>query len=375
MTSLTVAQIAATVQKTRQAILGKANTTTVSERQRASLRDSGVRGPVWVSRVTFPASEGEENDLRQLLFNAIAFLGRGDEEFARPPVLDVEAQWTGHRLGVGPNEPEPPILEKEKFEGLMKDVKDQTTILYIHGGIFIPASYRNTTAKLAELTKGRCLAVRHRLSPQNPFPAALLDVLIAYLSLLYPPPGSYHSPVPASSIIFAGDSSGGCLALAAVQVIIAARHAQASLMPSVRFHNRSVIIPMPGGVTLVSPFADQTCSLPSWVSNATFDIMQDVSPVLLPSFPSCPIWPTDPPRGDLYCEISMLCHPLVSPTTARSWTSAPPMWIAMGEERLSDGAKVIAQTAANQGVVLQWEEYKSMPHNWPMLFPSWWQST
>lgn len=139
MTSPTAAQIAATVQKTRQAILGKANTTTVSDRQRASLKDPGVRGPLWVSRVKFqaPEGEGEESGLLQLLLNAIASLGHGDEEFTRPPVLDVEAEWTGYRPGAKPKEPEPSITEKEKFEGLMKDVKDQTTILYIHGGIFM----------------------------------------------------------------------------------------------------------------------------------------------------------------------------------------------------------------------------------------------
>lgn len=47
----------------------------------------------------------------------------------------------------------------------------------------------------------------------------------------------------------------------------------------------------------------------------------------------------------------------------------------MGEERLSDGVKVLAQTAATQGVTVRWEEFKAMPHNWPMLFLGWWQST
>ena len=73
--------------------------------------------------------------------------------------------------------------------------------------------YRKTTGKLAELTGGRVLAIRYRLAPQNPFPAAILDTLIAYLNLLYPPPGSSHFAVPADSIVLAGDSSGGVLAI------------------------------------------------------------------------------------------------------------------------------------------------------------------
>lgn len=95
---------------------------------------------------------------------------------------------------------------------------------------------------------------------------------------------------------------------------------------------------------------------------------------MLPDYPSCPIWPSAPPRGDIYCETSMLRHPLVSHITALPWADALPMWICMGEERLSDGVKVVAQRATKQGVPMRWESYKAVPHNWSMLFPHWWQS-
>ena len=71
----------------------------------------------------------------------------------------------------------------------------------------------------------------------------------------------------------------------------------------------------------------------------------------------------------------MICHPLVSPATALDWAGAPPVWFAIGEERMSDGAKAVAQAMANQGVTVQWEEYKHMPHNWPVLFSRLWQAT
>ena len=237
-----------------------------------------------------------------------------------------------------------------------------------------PARFRSTTTKLAELTGGRCISISYRLAPQNPYPAALLDVLVAYLSLLYPPVGSCHSPIQASSIVLAGDSSGANLALALIQIILTARRDQATEVPSVRFHGQTVLLPMPSGLALQSPALDQTNSLPSWYSNGKFDVVQETSPVLLPDYPVCPIWPSLPPRGDVYCETSMLCHPLVSHVNAPYWTGAPPIWISMGEERLSDGAKIVAQTAAKQGVPVRWESYRAMPHNWPMLFPGWWQS-
>ena len=84
--------------------------------------------------------------------------------------------------------------------------------------------------------------------------------------------------------------------------------------------------------------------------------------------------PADPPRGHVYCDTSMLCHPLVSPVAARNWRGCPPLWLAMGQERLADAGKVVAQTAARQGVVVLWDLYERMPHNWIMMFPKLWQA-
>lgn len=227
---------------------------------------------------------------------------------------------------------------------------------------------------MAKLTGGRCFSISYRLAPQHPFPAALLDVIIAYLSLVYPLPGSYHPPLPPSSIVIAGDSSGSCLSLALIQFIIAVRQIQGTNAPVVRFHGHEVVLAMPSGLALQSPLVDQTNSLPSWNSGGQFDVVQQTSPLMFPDYPTCPIWPSHPPRGDVYCETEMLSHPLVSPLAARTWAGAPPLWFALGEERMVDAAKLVAQNAAQQGVRVQWLEFEAMPHNWPMLFPTFWQS-
>lgn len=223
--------------------------------------------------------------------------------------------------------------------------------------------------KLGQLTKGRCLIVQHRLAPQNAFPAQPLDVLIAYLSLLYPPPGAYHSPVAASQIVLAGDSSGAQLALSLIQIILTAQKRQASSRPTLWFHGRIVELPLPAGVAMQSPgFDHQGDCLPSWFTNGPYDIFPDVSPSNEPDFPADEAWPTDPPRGSYYCDSSMLCHPLVSPLAAKSWIGAPAMYIAMGStERNADSTKVVAQAAAKQGVIVIWDEYEFLPHNWPMV--------
>ena len=223
-----------------------------------------------------------------------------------------------------------------------------------------PTKYDSVTTALSEITGGRCLCFRYRLSPQHPFPAALADALVCYLSLLYPPPGPFHEPVPASTIVFAGDSAGANLALSLIQVI------QSTVGSKIKFHGKDIDLPLPCGVTMLSAGLDLTLALPSWVSNALLDVIGESWPFLAPNFPACSIWPSNPPRGHLYCDIDMLCHPLVSPATQKSWHGAPPMWFASGQERFADSAKAVAETAARQGVHVWYEEYEEMPHDWPL---------
>lgn len=222
------------------------------------------------------------------------------------------------------------------------------------------------------LTGARCLSIQYRLAPQYPFPAALLDVMLVYLNLLDPAPGSYHDPVEASSIVFAGDSAGASLCLSLIQVMLELKRMM--IHASIRFHNRNVVVQLPAGLTLLSIAGDMTQALPSWLENGTYDILREVPPVSQPEFPRDSIWPSDPPRSEPYCHDSALCHPLIAPAAAVSWAGAPPMWIACGQERLADSAKIIAQTAARDGVRVLWNEYQSMPHTWAQIFPRWPQS-
>ena len=152
------------------------------------------------------------------------------------------------------------------------------------------------------------------------------------------------------------------------------RDQQATNTPTIRFRGRRITIPLPAGVTALSPAGDITQALPSWKENADFDIFRDVSPMAQPSFPADDIWSSSPPRSDPYCDNSYLCHPLVALSTVKAWKGAPPMWTACGQERLADSAKITARTAAKQGVPVLWEQYLRMPHTWAQIFPSWPQS-
>ncbi|KAK3079324.1 hypothetical protein LTS18_005138, partial [Coniosporium uncinatum] len=111
--------------------------------QTMTLKDSGVKGRMWISRYTSP--NPADDDARQLLFRAIDDMKEGGETYTQPEYEPVYAEWTGYRADVTKDAPEPQISEAEKYESLMKEVTSDVTILYFHGGahyLMDPASHR-----------------------------------------------------------------------------------------------------------------------------------------------------------------------------------------------------------------------------------------
>lgn len=207
------------------------------------------------------------------------------------------------------------------------------------------------------------ISVEYRLSPQNVFPAAILDVLVAYLSLLYPSPSSNHKPVDPSRIVLAGDSAGGVLLFCVIQVLLhTAWHGPLLFHP----HTVSLPIPAPSGIAVLSFVGDFLHSLPSSEANRVNDIFLEV-PWYHLDYPSCPIWPANPPRPDIYCPTTSHLHPLVTLALAKSWAGTPPIWLASGEELFADGAKTVARRAALQHVDVTWTQFEAMPHCFPMI--------
>jgi acetyl esterase/lipase len=232
-----------------------------------------------------------------------------------------------------------------------------------------PISHRTTNKKLAKLTKGRCLSIRYRLAPQHPFPAALIDALVSYLNLLYPPANSFHTAVAPEHVVFAGDSAGGNLALVLLLTILQFRRTG----QKIRWNGEERDIPIPAGVATCSPWCDITHSSQSCEDNRTFDYLpaRSVYPQG-PTYPSCSIWPTAPPRKTLYVVDNLLTHPLVSPLLApvSAWEGAPPIYISTGTELLTDEDKYVASAASKAGVKVMYEQYETMPHCFAMVIES-----
>ena len=184
--------------------------------QAMSILDPGVKGRVWISNAV--SEIPPERGIREALMGAIRSLYITSDSEAReevlaelkvPEIARVQAEWTGYRAAAAKDEPLPGNMpEEQKYEALMKEGKNATTVLYFHGGAYFlcdPATHRGLAKRLAKATGGRVYSVRYRLAPQHPFPAALLDALVSYFTLLYPPPGSIHEAVSSRDIVFGGD--------------------------------------------------------------------------------------------------------------------------------------------------------------------------
>ncbi|WVQ67321.1 uncharacterized protein L199_005517 [Kwoniella botswanensis] len=169
-------------------------------------------------------------------------------------------------------------VREEEEEGEFRPEMDRLRcMLYIHGGAYYWGSintHRYTIWRYARKMHGRCFAVNYRKTPQYPFPCAIQDCLAAYLYLTNPPPEAKHRPVDPKSIILAGDSAGGGLCLALLQIL---RDTEG--------------LELPAGAVLISPWSDLTHSFPSILQNTATDIVPPYGFIHKPSS----LWPPPPP--------------------------------------------------------------------------------
>lgn len=347
----------------------------VGKVQATTLKDPGIKGKLWVAKATMQAPTAGEESLVGAVIEAIEDMkpeGAGSLDYTKPELAAVEVEWTGYRPNAGSVEGLPDITEEVKYNQMLAEPSrtSNTTILYFHGGAYYlcdPATHRALCSQLAKETHGRVCNVRYRLAPQTSFPGQLLDALMVYLTLLYPPPGSMHEAVPAKDIVFAGDSAGGNLSIALLQLLL--QFHRTSDNPTLRFHGKDVHVPLPAGASANSGWFDISRAMPSLMTNLAWDYLpppNDDEPITS-RFPPDEAWPSKPARGDFFCDLSLLDHPLVSPLAAGSWENSPPMFLCLGQEMLADEVKVVASQAASQGVQVQYEEYEAMPHCFALL--------
>lgn len=204
-------------------------------------------------------------------------------------------------------------------------------ILYFHGGGWVLGWYqthRILTARLAQAAGLPVLAVDYRLAPEHPFPAALDDCLAAYRWLL-------AEGWPAYRIVFAGDSAGGNLVVAAMLAL------------------RDSGEPLPAGGACISPMTDQLMTGESFHARTDALLTEEFV-----AFASARYLAGTDPRA-----------PLVSPLYA-DLSGLPPLLIhAGGDEILLSDCTRLAEAARKAGVEVELEVWPGMWHVWHSFAP------
>jgi acetyl esterase/lipase len=111
-------------------------------------------------------------------------------------------------------------------------------IIYLHGGAYVacgPDTHSSIVTQLSNYSKTTVLFPVYRLAPKYPFPAAIDDCLIVYKDLL-------EKGVEAKNISLVGDSAGGGLVMALLQILSKEK------------------IDFPSSAILISPWTDLTLS-------------------------------------------------------------------------------------------------------------------
>lgn len=205
-------------------------------------------------------------------------------------------------------------------------------VLYLHGGGFFmgsPASYRNRAMRLSYRCNAEVFVPAYRLAPEHPYPAALEDALTAWRFV--------RQLRPDSSIIIAGDSAGGGLAL--------------SLLVRLRDLGER----MPSGAILLSPWTDLTVSGYSVDGNRRKDLWFTRAHLER--------WAT------YYVGSADARSPYVSPVFA-DLAGLPPLLLLVGEnELLLDDALRVRNAAGRAGTAVNLLVGKGMQHDWPLTLP------
>lgn len=214
------------------------------------------------------------------------------------------------------------------------DARNDRGVLYLHGGGYVLGSldtHAELMGRIAASCRAPVLGVDYRLAPESPYPAAVEDAVASYERLV-------EQGIKPESIVVAGDSAGGGLALA--------------LMLALKKAGK----PLPAGAMLLSPWSDLTATGESIKTRAEVDPM--ISPALLQ------------PMADTYIGKGDAADPLISPLFG-DLAGLPPLLIQVGDyEILLDDSTRLARAAEAAGVNVELEIFAGGFHvfqNQPQL--------
>jgi acetyl esterase/lipase len=224
-------------------------------------------------------------------------------------------------------------VRESKDEWLVPLTPARATVLYLHGGGYYfcsPRSHRAITFRLAAQAQASVLSPDYRLAPEHRFPAALDDSIAAYRRLL-------DAGVSAQSVVIAGDSAGGGLALASLLAL------------------RDAGDPLPAAAVMFSPWTDLTCSGASMRRNEGRDPMYHAA--------------VFPRVAAQYLGGADARNPYASPVFG-DFDGLPALLIQVGDtELLLDDSTRVAERARAAGVSVELEVWRHVPHIFQIWAP------
>jgi acetyl esterase/lipase len=211
------------------------------------------------------------------------------------------------------------------------DARPGVAVLFFHGGSYVygssKTSHAELIARLAFASGVETVGVDYRLVPEHTYPAQLEDALAAFDALV-------AAGTPPGSIVVAGDSAGGNLAIELQLALRDRGSAQA------------------GAAVLISPWSDLTMPGASFTENDRFDF-GDRAVLVTQAKAFVGSVPLDDPR--------------VSPTYAELKGLAPTL-VTVGEAEIPrDDILTLASRLKDAGVDVTVHVAKDMPHNAPVF--------
>jgi monoterpene epsilon-lactone hydrolase len=211
----------------------------------------------------------------------------------------------------------------------IRDATANGVILYFHGGAYAigtAALAAGLASDIARRAGSRVVSVEYRLAPEHPYPAAIDDAIAAYRGLL-------DSGIPASSIVFAGESAGGGIVTATLVAL------------------KTTDLPQPAAAYVISPWADLT------LTGASLALKAPLDPALTPEGLRR--------RAREYLGTQDPSSGAVSPVFA-DLTGLPPLLIQVGgNEILLDDSTRLAARAAADDVKVTLDVTPGVPHVFP----------
>ncbi len=210
------------------------------------------------------------------------------------------------------------------------EVVEGRHLLYLHGGAYVAGSlnsHRSLAARLANAMQATAVHLDYRLAPEHPSPAALEDATALFRFLV-------GSGVDPSTVIVAGDSAGGGLALALTLRLQELGEAT------------------PGALVLLSPWLDLTMTSPESTELQEFDPMLDAA--------------TLRESAILYAGDD-LKHQLVSPLNGDFSALCPALVFASSSEILVGDTRTFVARATSVGAQVTVHEVDGLIHVWPFV--------